>query len=139
MANPFAQVLLQRSRILIAVLASEARGAAFDASLTAVAALLGLAAVGCGIAALWAALDPVIGMSGAALASAVLLLLVAQATLWVRNLLAHRRKLLAPATLQTNPDLAEAALQIFSANKMALLLGALAAGAAAAAETQRRK
>ncbi|MBW6506874.1 MAG: hypothetical protein K0B00_09010 [Rhodobacteraceae bacterium] len=138
MENPFAQALLQRTRMRVSVLASDVRGAAFDASLTAVASLLGLAALGCLVAALWVALAPVIGAAGAALASAALLLATGGATLLARGLLARRRAKSAPCTVEASPDLAEAALLTFSANKMALLLSALMAGALAA-EAQRGK
>lgn len=138
MENPFAQALLQRTRMRVSVLASEARSAAVDASLTVVAALMALAALGCVVAALWVALVPAIGAAGAALASAALLLATGGATLGARNLLARRRAVPATGTAQASPDLAEAARLTFNANKMALLLGALAAGAAAA-EAQRGK
>lgn len=138
MENPFAQAFLQRARLRVSVLALEARRAAFDAGLTAAAALMALAAVGCAVAALWLMLAPMIGAAGAALAAAAVLLLAGGAVLWARNLLARRR--VAPATNagHASPDLAETALLTFSANRMALLLGALAAGAAAA-DAQRGK
>lgn len=138
MENPFAQALLQRTRLRVSVLALEARSAVFDASLTAVAALMSLAALGCAVAALWLTLAPMTGAAGAALAAAAGLLLAGGATLWARNLLARRRAAPPTGAAHTGPDLAEAALLTFSANKMALLLGALAAGAAAA-EAQRGK
>ena len=138
MENPFAQALLQRARLRVSVLALEARRAAFDAGLTAVAALMALAAIGCAVAALWITLAPMIGAAGAALAAAAVLLLAGGAVLWARDFLARRRGAPAANAERTCPDLAEAALLTFSANKMALLLGALAAGAAAA-EGQRGK
>lgn len=138
MGNPFVQALLQRTRMQVSVLASEARSAAVAASLTAVATLLGLAALGCLVAALWLALAPAIGAAGAALASAALLLVAAGVTLAARAILARHQAKPAPCTAQASPDLAEAARLTFSANKMALLLGALLAGAVAA-EAQRGK
>ncbi len=138
MENPFAQALLQRTRSRVSVLAFETRRAAFDAGLTIIAALLALAAIGCVVAALWMRLVPMIGAPGAALAAAAILLLTSGATLWARYALARHRAACALTAAPSAPDLAAAALSTFSANKMALLLAALAAGAAAA-EAQRGK
>jgi len=138
MENPFAQALLQRTRLRFSVLATEARSAAFDLGLTAVATLMALAAAGCAVAAFWLLLAPMIGAAGAALAAATTLLLAGGATLLARDVLARRRVARTATAECAYPDLAEAAMQTFCANKLALLLGALAAGAAAA-EAQRGK
>jgi hypothetical protein len=137
MEKTLADALLKRARLRVSFLVLEARKAAFDAGLAVVAALMALAGIGCAIAALWLLLAPMIGAAGAALAASAVLMLAGGMVLWARRLLARQRPAVA-RDHQDQPDLAEAALKTFSANRMVLLLGALAAGAAAA-EAQRGK
>lgn len=132
MDNPFVQALSQCVRHRVSILAFEARNTALDAVVMAAAVGLILAAVGSADAALWLMLAPRIGAAGAALSSSVALLLVGGFVLWARQRRLHRKisgaQIPAPAT----PDLADAAMQTFGANKFALLISAFAAGAAAA-------
>lgn len=130
MENPFAQALRQRTRMHLSRLASELRRAALDAIAATVAALMALAATGCAVAALWLLLAPMIGAPGAALSAAAALLVAGGAILCLRRTAAPRRAAPARLTTPVEPDLAEAASQAFGANKMALRLAALAAGAA---------
>ncbi|MDP1667614.1 hypothetical protein [Phaeovulum sp.] len=132
MEYPLAQALYQRIRQRAFVLANEARRVALDAAAVGVAALFALAAVGCAVAALWLALAPLIGAPSAALAAATALLVAAAAVLWLRRLVARARARRAVVPPPAGPDLADAALEAFGANRYALLLGAVAAGAAIA-------
>lgn len=141
MENPFAQALRMRARLHLSRLAFDLRCAARDAIVATVAALLALAATGCAVAALWLQLAPIIGTPAAALSSAaaLLVLLVAGGAIFgLRRIIAPRMAAQAPLAAPAAPDIAEAAAQVFGANKMALLLAALVAGAAAA-ETLRDK
>lgn len=138
MEDPFAQALCLRTQRHLSRLASEMRRTALDAIVVVVAAMMVLGATGCAVAALWLLLAPRIGAAGAALAAAVALLAVSGAVIGLRRLFAPQPP--APGRLNTPPapDLSVAAAQSFSANKMALILAALAAGAAAA-EAKRGK
>ena len=132
MENTLAQALVQHTRQRLSDLFREVRRAATDAGLVVVAALMALAALGCAVAALWLLLAPIIGAAAAALSAAAALLLVGGATLWLRKSLARRAAVASVRAPKDCGDLAEAAQLGFTANKAALLLAALAAGAAAA-------
>jgi hypothetical protein len=138
MEDPFAQALRLRTQQHLSRLASETRRAVLDAAVALVAALMALGATGCAVAALWLLLAPRIGAAGAALAAAVALLAVGGAVIGLRRLFAPQPPV--PGRLSTlpAPGLSAAAAQSFGANKMALILAALAAGVAAA-EAQRGK
>lgn len=138
MENPLAQALRIHARLHLSRLTSELRFAALDAIVARVAALMALASMGCAVAALWLQLAPRIGAPGAALSAAAVLLVAGAAIFWLRRVIARRTAAQAPLAASAAPDLAEAASQVFGANKMALLLAALAAGAVAA-ETLRGK
>lgn len=137
MENPFAQVLCQRAWQRISAMGLEARRAAVDAGVVAAAGLMVVAAIGCAVAALWLLLAPLVGAAGAALSAAAALLAMGGTILGVRAIVARRRARPAANSGRDCQDLAEALQLSFSANKAALLLAALAAGAAAA-DARRR-
>ncbi len=138
METSLSQVLRLRSALHLSRLASDLRRAAVGAAFATVAGVMALAATGCAVAALWLLLAPRIGAPGAALSAAALLLALSGLALGLRVLTAQRRAVPEPLAPATAPDLTEAAMQAFGANKMELLLAALIAGAATA-ESLRAK
>lgn len=138
MDTPITQALHWRARQQFSALTIKLRSAALDALVVAMAAALVLAAIGWASAALWLALAPEIGAAGAALSVSAALLLPGGSFFWVRRSITCRHAAQAPNLEETAPDFAGLAMQTFGANKLALLMAALVAGAATA-ETQRGK
>lgn len=132
MEDPFAQALRLRTQQHLSRLASETRRAVLDAAVALVAAIMALGATGCAVAALWLLLAPRTGAAGAALAAAVALLAAGGAVIGLRRHFALPPPVPEQPSTPPEPDMSTAAAQSFSANKMALILAALAAGVATA-------
>ena len=92
----------------------------------AMAGLLGVAAIGCGVASVWIAMVPHAGQAGAALFAAVVLVGLAVSLVLAARSALRRRPV---ATALTTDDLSA----LFAANKGAILASVLAAGFAAGA------